>query len=480
MNSDYESEKEAFKKQLNLKSIDGNAEPPSNAIAQFEASRCFSAGLLGLQVAVMLVLFGLELAYGTTLETDLASGKETSDTAAALSLQLYNYYIGVALMMFIGFGYLMTFLRWYGLGAVGLTMIITCLGVEATLVIQALTAILSGTANSFVIDLSALLQANFAVAAFLISFGGLIGKVNPAQLVVLVTFESVFYSLNKWVMEEVIAISDVGGTIVIHEFGAYFGLAIAFVLGVPAVNMKEKASYVSDLFSLLGTVILYVYWPSFVAGATPAGTPDAELQLVQTILSLASATVVTFALSSMLSEDGKLRPVDVQNATLAGGVAIGVLAGTPLTSAGAMLVGGAAGALSTWGFMKLSPWLYCTIGLHDSCGIHNLHGMPSLLGAALSVALPAFAPNVSDFSAQTQLYGAAVTLGAAICTGIFTGFAMKCLADGAEMGSDLPYWEVADDFGREPPDEDLATLLKQKMNGQKMNGQENGRSPLEA
>ena len=54
------------------------------------------------------------------------------------SPQLYNYYIGVSLMMFVGFGYLMTFLRWYGLGAVGLTMLITALGVEVSLLIEPL------------------------------------------------------------------------------------------------------------------------------------------------------------------------------------------------------------------------------------------------------------------------------------------------------------------------------------------------------
>ena len=39
--------------------------------------------------------------------------------------------------MFVGFGYLMTFLKGYGLGAVGFTMFITCLGVELALVIEA-------------------------------------------------------------------------------------------------------------------------------------------------------------------------------------------------------------------------------------------------------------------------------------------------------------------------------------------------------
>ena len=56
---------------------------------------------------------------------------------------------------------------------------------------------------------------------------------------------------------------------------------------------------------------------------------------------------------------------------------------------------------------------------------------------------------------------------------------MKWLVDGAEMGSDLPYWEVAEDFGKEPPhtEEDLAMILQQKMNGHK---KEDGPNALEA
>jgi hypothetical protein len=35
------------------------------------------------------------------------------------------------------------------------------------------------------------------VAALLISFGGLIGKVSPLQLVIMTILETVFYSINK-------------------------------------------------------------------------------------------------------------------------------------------------------------------------------------------------------------------------------------------------------------------------------------------
>jgi hypothetical protein len=55
-----------------------------------------------LQAAVVLILLCLQLAQGGTLETSLGSTPTTNDRV--LSIQLYNYYIGVALMMFLGFG----------------------------------------------------------------------------------------------------------------------------------------------------------------------------------------------------------------------------------------------------------------------------------------------------------------------------------------------------------------------------------------
>ena len=85
-------------------------------------------------------------------------------------------------MMLVGFGYLMTFLRWYGMGAVGLTMMITCVGMLFAIAVEPFfkEGGVSST-HKIPIDLTALIDGDFAVATFLISFGGLIGKVGPAQ-----------------------------------------------------------------------------------------------------------------------------------------------------------------------------------------------------------------------------------------------------------------------------------------------------------
>ena len=37
--------------------------------------------------------------------------------------------------------------------------------------------------------------------------------------------------------------------------------------------------------------------------------------------------------------------------------------------------------VSVWGYPTLSPALSSCFGLRDTCGVHNLHGMPGIMGA---------------------------------------------------------------------------------------------------
>ena len=77
--------------------------------------------------------------------------------------------------------------------------------------------------------------------------------------------ELVFYSLNEAILVVIMHISDIGGSLVIHTFGAFFGLAAT--LSFQAKNAKESknmsSSYNSNLFAMIGTVFLWIYWPSF-------------------------------------------------------------------------------------------------------------------------------------------------------------------------------------------------------------------------
>lgn len=111
---------------------------------------------------------------------------------------VYQMYLGVTFMMFFGFGYLMTFLKRYGMGAVGFTMLITVLGLLWGVLVEAFFRMATDGEFTYVaIEMLHLMDALFLVAAILISFGGIIGKVSPLQLVFMTIFETIFYSINK-------------------------------------------------------------------------------------------------------------------------------------------------------------------------------------------------------------------------------------------------------------------------------------------
>merc|ERR1719336_770471 len=80
-------------------------------------------------------------------------------------------------MMFVGFGFLMTFLKAYGLGASGLTTFIKCVAVEVSLILEGYIA-----HKELGISFESILHGEFAAATVLITFGALLGKVSPTQI----------------------------------------------------------------------------------------------------------------------------------------------------------------------------------------------------------------------------------------------------------------------------------------------------------
>lgn len=105
------------------------------------------------------------------------------------------------------------------------------------------------------------------------------------------------------------------------------------------------------------------------------------------------------------------------NAALAGGVAIGSVCNIA-SPVGAFGIGLLAGTVSVLGYVFLQPVLESRFKLVDTCGVHNLHGMPGLLGG-----LSAFfvVPEV----AIAQFNGIAITLIIAISGGLLAGAIIK-------------------------------------------------------
>ena len=223
----------------------------------------------------------------------------------------------------------------------------------------------------------------------------------------------------------------------IHMFGAYFGLALSYVLGEPTDPGYEETmepDKVSDLFALIGTTLLWVYWPSFV-GATETSILENEKHCItNTILALLASTTMTFYLSHKLTHS-KFDPVHVANSTLAGGVAIGSTGRLNIGPGAAVVLGMIAGAASVYGYVYSSPYLESKYKIYDTCGVGNLHGYPSIVGGVLSIVYVTFDADAEFLQYNIfqqmirQLFGIIVTLAISIGSGYGTGLLVTKLKE---------------------------------------------------
>lgn len=104
------------------------------------------------------------------------------------------------------------------------------------------------------------MTTDFAAAAVLITFGAVLGRASIYQIFVIAFFEIIFYSANEAINVYVYEAADVGGSMIIHSFGAYFGLACSVVLYRAKAKDNERNSsvYHADLFAMIGTFCLSV------------------------------------------------------------------------------------------------------------------------------------------------------------------------------------------------------------------------------
>jgi ammonium transporter Rh len=172
------------------------------------------------------------------------------------------------------------------------------------------------------------------------------------------------------------------------------------------------------MFAMIGTVFLWMFWPSF--NAALGGSDELRhLAVVNTVLSLCGSCMMAF-MCSYYFRGKEFCMVDIQNATLAGGVAMGTSADLYGNSGTSILIGAFAGVVSVVGYTKIQPLLEEKLGLHDTCGVHNLHGMPSVIGAVCGI-ITITANGNTDFDAGEQFGFMCITLLISILTGAITG-----------------------------------------------------------
>ena len=93
----------------------------------------------------------------------------------------------------------------------------------------------------------------------------------------------------------------------------------------------------------------------------------------------------------------------IQNSTLAGGVAVGTVANMAIRPYAAMLIGSIAGIISVLGYQYLTPFLKNKLRLHDTCGVHNLHGLPGVL-SGITGSIVAACAHIGDDYGPAEKY----------------------------------------------------------------------------
>nr|XP_033795406.1 ammonium transporter Rh type A isoform X2 [Geotrypetes seraphini] len=387
----------------------------------------FPALAISLQI-ILIILFGIFVRYDTNHE----HGHENRTAEEDQFITLYPLFQDVHVMIFVGFGFLMTFLKRYGFSSIGINMLIAAFGLQWGTLMQGFWHLHNGKIE---IDIPKMINADFSTATVLISFGAVLGKTSPIQMLIMAIIEIAVFACNEHLLE-FLTVSDIGASMAIHAFGAYFGLAVACVLYRPSLNNgheNEGSVYHSDLFAMIGTLFLWMFWPSFNSAIADPGEHQ-KRAIINTYFALAASVLTTYAFSSLYDHKGKLDMVHIQNATLAGGVAVGTCADMNINPFGAMIIGFTAGIISTTGFKFLTPLLASKLNIQDTCGVHNLHGLPGILGGLAGIIAAAMGAK-ENVSATMQAAGLASSIGCAVSGGVITGFILK-----------LPFWG-------QPPDQ---------------------------
>eukprot|EP01061_Rhynchopus_euleeides_P030269 TRINITY_DN50345_c0_g1_i1.p1 TRINITY_DN50345_c0_g1~~TRINITY_DN50345_c0_g1_i1.p1 ORF type:complete len:504 (+),score=215.60 TRINITY_DN50345_c0_g1_i1:82-1512(+) len=408
---------------------------------------------------------------------------------------LYHYFLGVHVMLLVGAGFLITFLRKYSLSAVSFNYMLVAFMLQWTILVYHFWArAFDGVPNvSFFdkVEISArdLVIGDFGALTVLISFAAVLGKAGPVQLLVMGIFEIFFYELNNAIMMYEYGGVDMGGSMVIHLFGALFGLmasrafmgadevkdtskgevqrraSVAFA-ATPEGLRDNRASLISststtDSFAMIGTLFLAAFWPSI--NAVMAVGYARERIVISTIFGISASVTMAFAFSALL-RGGKFSMADVQAATLAGGVAVGGSSAMLTELWPTILIGMIAGVMSVIGFVILNP-IFESLGFHDTAGAFWLHGLPGLIGGiastitaasrtgdtvfgqAIGEIFPARANGARSASYQSGMQVATLftTIGLAIVGGIIAGIVMRFIPNPGDdefpLFDDARYWE---------------------------------------
>ena len=264
------------------------------------------------------------------------------------------------------------------------------------------------------IDVELIIGAAFCAITLVIAIGVFLGHISTIAYVLVGVLFVPGYMLIEWFLFTFLdGVLDAGGSILVHMFAAYWGWGVILGLRNKAVNNEPAATSVHSVsFVWLASMLLMVLWPSFVTALLPP--EDVIPGMANTYLAMVASILVTYLILWALKRT--IDPLVFTYAILAGGVAIGasVDLATPLQS---WIIGLVAGAVSTLSFLFLDEWLRNKTGVWDTMGVHNLHGVPGIVGGLV--------PIVLGFAGGSQAVAVVGTLVIGLVLGVIVGLILR-------------------------------------------------------
>ncbi|VDK54729.1 unnamed protein product [Anisakis simplex] len=138
--------------------------------------------VLVLSQIAFFILFGI---FGRYAESAMPGGPSSTNFVNSN----YPMFQDIHVMIFIGFGFLMVFLRRYGFSAVSINLLLACVVIQWSILINGFWSEEFAANGQFTISITEIIGGDFAAATILITMGATLGKLSPSQYVVMALIE---------------------------------------------------------------------------------------------------------------------------------------------------------------------------------------------------------------------------------------------------------------------------------------------------
>jgi ammonium transporter Rh len=381
----------------------------------------------------------------------------------------------INIFIFIGFGFLRSFIKHYSWTSIALTFIAGIVSFEFGLfIIICWSSLFQKSWSDGIFNFEHLLDTSYCSATVIIALGAVLGKLSFPQYFIMIFLGIFFSTLNYVLLRQTFRIIDVGGALTVHLFGASFGATFSYI-SLKTVSGREKniiknskklsGDYNSNIFALFGSLVLLTYWPSFNTSLLIYNNRNDRNDLlknkgiINTFFALLGSIIGSFCISPLYNQ-GKIKIKDILNSCFSGGI---VVAGCCHIINGfwpSILLGFVCGGITTF-LCNLFSDMFRELGYHDTSEIFFYHGIPGFLGGIITAIFVGISKDLkekdrdnikpyigsllnytfnenytinytnSDNFIMTPKYAGfhfiaiAITIGIALASGIIAGFTIK-------------------------------------------------------